>query len=101
MPLPELPLDRIADLCREYGVTELAVFGSVARGEATPDSDIDFLYVLSDPSIGMRFFEFRYRLADLLDRDADDIDLVPKNYLHWVIRDRVLTEAQQVYADAA
>lgn len=96
----DLPLDRIADLCREYGVTELAIFGSVARGEATADSDIDFLYVLSDPSIGMRFFEFRYRLADLLGRDADDVDLVPKNYLHRVIRDRVLAEARPVYAAA-
>jgi predicted nucleotidyltransferase len=100
MPLPELPLDRIAELCREYGVTELAIFGSVARGEATADSDIDFLYVLSDPSIGMRFFEFHRRLADLLGRDADDVDLVPKNYLHRVIRDRVLAEAQPVYAAA-
>lgn len=100
MPPPELPLDRIADLCREFGVTELAIFGSVARGEATADSDIDFLYVLSDPSIGMRFFEFRYRLAELLGRDADDVDLVPKDYLHRVIRDRVLAEARPVYAAA-
>ena len=30
----DLPLDRIAALCREYGVLELDVFGSVARGEA-------------------------------------------------------------------
>jgi|SRR5215204_3795057 len=96
----DLPLDRIATLCREYGVTELAVFGSVARGEATADSDIDFLYVLSDPSIGMRFFEFQRRLAEILDRDEEDVDLVPKNYLHRVIRDRVLAEAQPVYAAA-
>ncbi len=96
----DLPLDRIADLCREYGVTELAIFGSVARGEATADSDIDFLYVLSDPSIGMRFFEFRRRLAELLGRDEDEVDLVPKNYLHRVIRDRVLAEARPVYAAA-
>jgi uncharacterized protein len=101
MSLPaDFPLDRIAELCREYGVTELAIFGSVARGEATFDSDIDFLYVLSDPSIGMRFFQFRHRLAELLGRDPDDVDLVPKNYLHRVIRDRVLAEAQQVYAAA-
>ena len=46
----DLPLDRIAALCREYGVIELDVFGSVARGEATDRSDIDFLYVLSDPN---------------------------------------------------
>ena len=96
----DLPLDRIAALCREYGVIELDVFGSVARGEATEDSDIDFLYVLSDPSIGMRFFEFQRRLAEILGRDEEDVDLVPKLYLNRVIRDRVLAEAQPVYAAA-
>jgi predicted nucleotidyltransferase len=96
----DLPLDRIADLCRGYGVVELDVFGSVARGEATDGSDIDFLYVLSDPSIGMRFFEFQRRLADLLGRDVDQVDLVPKQYLNRVIRDRVLAEARPVYAAA-
>jgi predicted nucleotidyltransferase len=84
----DLPLDRIAALCREYGVLELDVFGSVARGEATDESDIDFLYVLSDSSIGMRFFEFQRRLAEILGRDVDNVDLVPKHYLNRVIRDR-------------
>jgi predicted nucleotidyltransferase len=114
----DLPLDRIAALCREYGVIELDVFGSVARGEATEDSDIDFLYVLSDPSIGMRFFEFQRRLAEILGRDEDDVefqrrlaeilgrdeddvDLVPKLYLNRVIRDRVLAEAQTLHVEAA
>ena len=96
----DLPLDRIAALCREYGVVELDVFGSVARGEATDGSDIDFLYVLSDPSIGMRFFEFQRRLAELLGRDVDEVDLVPKHYLNRVIRDHVLAEARPVYAAA-
>ncbi len=38
-------LDR---LCREYGIVELAVFGSVIRGEAVEGSDVDLLYVV-DP----------------------------------------------------
>jgi uncharacterized protein len=36
---------RLAELCRKYGIAELAVFGSVARGDAGPDSDVDLLYV--------------------------------------------------------
>jgi uncharacterized protein len=99
-PAVDLPLDRIAELCREYGVIELEIFGSVARGESTENSDIDFLYVLSDPSIGMRFFQFQRRLAEVLGRDAEDVDLVPKNYLNRVIRDEVLAEARPVYAAA-
>ena len=96
----DLPLADIARLCRDYGVSELALFGSVARGEAGPDSDIDFLYVLSDPTIGIRFFEFHHRLAELLGRDADQVDLVPKNYLHRMLREPVLAEARLVYAAA-
>src|SRR5262249_369219 len=94
----DLPLAEIARLCREYGVSELALFGSVARGEAGADSDIDFLYVLSDPTIGIRFFEFHHRLAELLDRDADQVDLVPKNYLPRMPRDPGPAEAHLVYA---
>ena len=36
---------RLADLCREYGIAELVVFGSVARGSARPDCEVDLLYV--------------------------------------------------------
>ena len=32
---------KLADLCRQYRVRELSVFGSAARGEMRPDSDID------------------------------------------------------------
>jgi len=39
---------KLAALCRRYGVIELSVFGSVARGDDGPESDVDFLYV-NDP----------------------------------------------------
>jgi len=94
----DLPLDRIAEICRRYGVTELAVFGSAVRDDFGPDSDVDFRYVLSDPSIGWEIVDFHDELEELLHRS---VDIVPKNFLHWVIRDRVLAEAQVVYAEAA
>ena len=36
-------------LLAQWGVTEVAVFGSVARGEATPDSDVDILFDYDSP----------------------------------------------------
>src|SRR5689334_16195592 len=39
----ELPEKEIADICRRHRVRELSLFGSAARGELRPDSDIDFL----------------------------------------------------------
>jgi predicted nucleotidyltransferase len=38
-----LPEPEIAAICRRYQVRELCVFGSAARGEMGPDSDIDLL----------------------------------------------------------
>lgn len=89
--------DQIAALCRRYGIAELSVFGSVARGQDRPDSDVDLLYVsVSDSAISLwELWELRDELARLLGRK---VDLVPKDHLHWVIRDRVLAEARPVYA---
>jgi UTP:GlnB (protein PII) uridylyltransferase len=42
--------DQIAELCRRYGIAELSGFGSVARGEDRPDSDVDLLYVSASDS---------------------------------------------------
>ncbi len=39
----ELPEAEIADICRRHQVRELSLFGSAARGEMRPDSDIDLL----------------------------------------------------------
>ncbi|MGH3905233.1 MAG: nucleotidyltransferase family protein [Pseudonocardiaceae bacterium] len=89
--------DQIAAICRRYGIAELSVFGSVARGEDRPDSDVDLLYMsVADSTISLwELWELRDELAQLLGRK---VDLVPKGNLHWVIRDRVLAEARPVYA---
>jgi predicted nucleotidyltransferase len=89
--------DQIAELCRRYGIVELSVFGSVARGEDHPDSDVDLLYVSAPDSTSSlwELWELRDELAQLLGRK---VDLVPKRHVHWVIRDRVLAEARPVYA---
>lgn len=89
--------DQIVELCRRYGIAELSVFGSVARGEDRPDSDVDLLYVRVPDSTSSlwELWELRDELAQLLGRK---VDLIPKDNLHWVIRDHVLAEARNVYA---
>ncbi|PXY22101.1 nucleotidyltransferase [Prauserella flavalba] len=89
---------RLVALCEEYGIAELAVFGSAARGELEPASDIDILYVrASGNDLGMRYFDLQDALAELFGRP---VDLVPKDGLHWVVRDEVLAEARELYAAA-
>jgi predicted nucleotidyltransferase len=89
--------DQIAEICRRYRIAELSVFGSVTRREDSFDSDIDLLYVSAPDSTNSlwELWELRDELEQLLGRK---VDLVPKNSLHWVIRDRVLAEARPVYA---
>jgi predicted nucleotidyltransferase len=87
---------RLAELCRKYGIAELAVFGSVARGDAGPDSDVDLLYVrVPGNDLGMAYFDLQEDLERLFGRR---VDLVAKDGLHRVIRDQVLADALVLYA---
>jgi uncharacterized protein len=87
---------RLAELCEKYGIAELSVFGSVARGDARPDSDVDLLYVrVPGNDLGMLYFTLQEDLEKLFGRP---VDLVPKDGLHRVIRDQILADAQVLYA---
>lgn len=54
-----------------FGVTQLALFGSVARGTATSESDIDILVTFNGPSNSRRYFGVLFLLEDLLDCRVD------------------------------
>lgn len=87
---------RLAEVCERYGVAELAVFGSVARGEARPDSDLDLLYVLAPGRhLGFSINRLEDELSELFGRP---VDLVSKAALHRAMRDEVLAEARELYA---
>lgn len=88
--------DEIAALCTKYGVVGLWVFGSAARGEASHGSDVDLLYVRgADGPRGLAFFGLQQELEELL---GVPVDLVPRDGLHWAIRERVLDDAEELYA---
>jgi predicted nucleotidyltransferase len=94
--LGSIDVAALSAVCERYGVAELAVFGSVATGEAGPDSDIDVLYVLRDGvHLGWAFNDLSDELERVLGRP---VDLVSKRALHARLRDAVLAQAQVVYA---
>jgi predicted nucleotidyltransferase len=97
LDLRDLPVDRIAGICKKYGVHELSVFGSFADGTATVDSDLDLLVeFLPDAQIGfVELSAMQRELADLSDRQ---VDLVPKRGLKPLIRDSVLSSSRVLYA---
>ncbi|WP_248370874.1 nucleotidyltransferase family protein [Actinomyces naeslundii] len=89
---------RLDALCRRFGVARLDVFGSVARGEAGPGSDVDLLYELAQgSSLGWEIEDLSQDLADLFGRP---VDLVSRRALHPLIRDQVLADAEPFYAAA-
>ena len=72
------------------GARNIRVFGSVARGDAGPDSDVDFLVELEPDRSLLDLGGFLMDMQDLLGRK---VDVVTEKGLHWYIRDRVLEEA--------
>ena len=80
----------ILRLAKRYGVTEMSVFGSTARGEDTPESDIDFLVELEP---GRSLFNVGGLLLDLESLLGCKVDVVTEKSLHWYIREKVLSEA--------
>ncbi len=74
----------------KYGASNVRVFGSVARGEADAESDIDLLV---DMEPGRTLFDLSELLTDLQHLLGHDVDIVTEKGLHDRIRERVLKEA--------
>lgn len=69
------------ELQKRFKVHSLAVFGSYARGEQGPESDVDIL-VDVDPSIGLEFVELADKIEELLGLQVDIVSrraIKPKN----------------------
>ena len=86
--------EEILTIAAKHGALNLRVFGSVARGEETDNSDIDFLidYDLSKTS---PWFPGGL-LVDLEDLLECRVDIVTEKSLHSLIKERVLKEAIQL-----
>lgn len=54
-----------------FGVTRLALFGSIARDTANRESDIDILVAFDGPATSKRYFGVQFYLEDLLGRPVD------------------------------
>ncbi len=82
-----------ARLARDFGVIDLALFGSSARDGAGPRSDIDILVAFDGPATSRRYFGVQFYLEDLLDRP---VDLVTEKALRPELRPFVEKEAVHV-----
>ncbi|KKU68534.1 MAG: hypothetical protein UX89_C0003G0036 [Parcubacteria group bacterium GW2011_GWA2_47_16] len=79
-------------LLKTYGVEEIGVFGSFARGDQNAESDIDISVELNHDKVPVGLFEFagmQFYLEDLLGRK---VDLVTKTGIKPMIKDRILSQ---------
>lgn len=85
-------MQHLANL-KNLGVRSIALFGSVARDEATPESDVDILVEFEPPVTFDRYMDVKFYLEDNLGRK---VDLVSWKSLKPHIRDLVEQEAIRV-----
>jgi len=83
--------EEILRLAAHYGATNVRVFGSVARGEAQPGSDVDLL-VQMEPDRSL--FDLAALVMELEALLGRPVDVMPDDAIYWLLRRRILSEAQ-------
>ena len=76
-------------------VSRLRVFGSVGRGEAGPDSDVDLIVDFTQVPDLIEFIRIRNTIANRLGRA---VDMATERALHPLIKDDVVREARDVWS---
>jgi hypothetical protein len=82
--------DMILDIADKHGIQNIRVFGSVARLEEGPQSDLDLLVEFEKERSLFDMIRFKEEMEDLLDRS---VDIVTENSIHWSMREDVLNGA--------
>ena len=84
--------EQILQLAQQYGVQDVRIFGSVVRGEATEDSDVDLLVNMSN-STYFKVFDLQEDLSKLLHKK---VDIVSDRGLDKYIGPYILKEATKL-----
>ena len=82
--------DAIMEAAKRHGAKNVRVFGSAARGEVLPESDVDFLVELD---AGRSLLDQSALLIELQDILGRRVDVVEPAGLHHHIKDKILADA--------
>jgi uncharacterized protein len=85
-----------ADAIRAIGATSLYLFGSIARDEASEESDLDLFvdYDTDGDFSAIELVRLKNYISDALDVEAD---VTTRDGLHPLIRDEVVAQAERVF----
>lgn len=91
-----LPFDIqiLIDICRKYNVNMVSVFGSMIRGEAKENSDIDLIVRFSKRISLLTLVALERELSTALGRK---VDVLTENSISPYLRDKILQEQQVIY----
>jgi predicted nucleotidyltransferase len=95
--LDGLPIDEILAIARRNGATSVSVFGSRARGDGRPDSDLDLLIEIAPRTSLFDLGRMYVELNELLDIE---VDVVTVGSLRPQVRDEILREARPLVVAA-
>jgi len=101
IPSISLPTSKLAEFCRRWRITELALFGSALRGELRPSSDIDLLVSFAPEAEWtlLDHVSMQQELSEILERP---VDLVTRRAVersdNWIRKREILSTARTVYA---
>lgn len=94
----DISKDRLSEFAERWKISELALFGSAARGEMTPESDIDIAVTFS-ASAQWSLFDFAAMQLELAEMFGREVDLVEKASIKNPFRRRaILRDLTVLYA---
>lgn len=85
--------DLIFKVANKHGIKNIRVFGSVARHEDVPESDLDLLVDFEEGRSLFDLIRFKQEIEDLLNIK---VDVVTENSIHWGMKEEVLNGAIQL-----
>ena len=71
LEVPGVDSDKIVNVARRHGATFLAIFGSTARGEVSPESDVDLVATFSRPKSLLDLVQIEREISESIGRDVD------------------------------
>jgi predicted nucleotidyltransferase len=87
---------KVIEICRHHGVSMIGVFGSMAHGDATEQSDIDLLVKFAKRTSLLKLVRLERELSTTLGRK---VDLLTENALSPYLRENILEGLQVIYGE--
>jgi len=94
--ISELQKNIIIHTMMPFHPVRIGIFGSVARGENTENSDIDILYLLKDAVGLFKIVRIKDNLEEKLNRK---VDLISEKYIHPELKPHIMNDLKIIYSD--